>query len=274
MFIKRLHTVSLFALTLVIALSCSQYEKALKSEDVNFKFSKAFYFYNKGDYVRASSLFEQLAPLTRGTRKADSVYFYQAMVNYKLNDYILAGHYFNTFVNSFANSSFIEEAAYMEAYCYYVQSPRPELDQTSTYQALDAFRLYMTKYPASNRIDDCQRIILELNEKLMEKGLISAQLYFNVENYKAAITSLNSCLIDYPDSKFREDIMFLLLKSKYILAVNSISNKQTERYQDAVDEYFAFKTEFPDSKNSKEADDIYQDASKHIKVTDNELTDN
>ncbi len=108
----------------------------------------------------------------------------------------------------------------------------------------------------------------------MEKSVLSAQLYYNLDDYKAAIVSLNNCLIDYPDTKYREEIMFKLLKSKYMLAVNSIQNKRTERFQDAIDEYYSFIAEFPESKSKKEADDIYKDASKYIKEPINELTNN
>jgi outer membrane protein assembly factor BamD len=262
---NQFYTVLLVTLVTVAAFSCSQYEKVTKSEDANLKFTKAFEYYNKGDYVKSGALFDQLAPLTRGTRRADSVFFFQAMSQYKLEDYIISGHYFTAFVNMYQNSRFIEEAAYMEAYCYYMQSPRPELDQVSTNLALDAFRLYMIRYPKSPTITDCQRIILELNEKLMEKAFLSAKLYFNLSDYKAAIVALNNCLTDYPDSKYREEIMFMVLKSKYQLALNSVHNKQTERFQDMVDEYYSFVAEFPKSRNKKDADDMYQESSKYIK---------
>ncbi|RPH73538.1 outer membrane protein assembly factor BamD [bacterium] len=270
---ERILNIIIVLCTAAVILSCSGYEKILKSDDVDLKFSKAFYFYDRGDYIKASTLFDQLAPITRGTRRADSVYFYQAMTQYKLNDYIIAGHYFNNFVQMYGNSVLVEEAAYMEAYCYYMQSPRPELDQTSTSQALDAFRLYMIRYPNSPRIADCQKIIVEMNEKMMEKAYISAQLYYNLNNYKAAVVSLGNCLADFPDSKYREEIMFKLLKAKYLLAVNSIQSKQTERFQDAIDEYYTYIAEFPETNNKDEADEIYQDASKFVKEPEeNELS--
>jgi outer membrane protein assembly factor BamD len=175
----------------------------------------------------------------------------------------------------YGNSVLIEEAAYMGAYCYYMQSPRPELDQTSTNQALDAFRLYMIRYPNSPRIPDCQKIIAELNEKMMEKAYISAQLYYNLDNYKASVVALSNCLADFPESKYREEIMFKLLKAKYLLAVNSVQSKQMERYQDAVDEYYTYIAEYPESNHKKEADEIYQDASRYVKEPEeNELTNN
>jgi outer membrane protein assembly factor BamD len=271
---KTFHNALIVVFTAIIAFSCSQYEKVIKGDDVDLKFTKAFEYYSKGDYVKAGALFDQLAPITRGTRRADSVYFYQAMTQYKLNDFIVAGHYFNTFVILYSNSKLIEEAAYMEAYCYYEQSPRAELDQTSTYQALDAFRLYMIKYPSSPRIEDCERIVNELNEKLMEKAFVAARLYFNLNNYKAAIVSLNTCLVEYPDSKNREEMMFMLLESKYMLASKSIFSKQTERYQDVVDEYYSFIAEFPESKNKNEADNIFEKSSKYVKVSESEISNN
>lgn len=271
---NQLYTALLVLLTVFATFSCSQYEKIVKSEDVNLKYTKAFEYYNKGDYVKAGALFDQLAPLTRGTRRADSVFFFQAMSQYKLTDYIIAGHYFNVFVGLYQNSRFIEEAAYMEAYCYYLQSPRPELDQIPTNAALDAFHLYLIRYPKSERIADCQRIVTELNEKLMEKAFLSAELYYNLSDYKASIVALNNCLVDFPETKLREEIMFLILKSRYYLALNSIQNKQTERFQDMVDEYYSFVAEYPNSKNKKDADVMYKESSKYIKDKDTETLKN
>src|SRR5512145_1319928 len=107
-------SIIIIALTVVVlALSCTGYEKVVKSDDANLKYTKAFYYYNRGDYVKAGTLFDQLAPMVRGTRRADSVFYFQAMTQYKLSDYIIAGHYFQNFVDMYGNSPLVEEAAYM-----------------------------------------------------------------------------------------------------------------------------------------------------------------
>jgi outer membrane protein assembly factor BamD len=271
---NQLYTALLLILTALGSFSCSQYEKIIKSDDLILKYNKAFQYYNKGDFTKAGALFDQLAPLTRGTGRADSVYFYQAMTQYKLSDYIIASHYFSVFVGMYQNSSFIEEAAYMEAYCYYMQSPKTELDQTPTRQALDAFHLFMIRYPRSNRITDCQRIVSEMNEKLMDKAILSAKLYYNLAEYKASIVALNNCLTDFPETKQREEIMFLILKSKYFLALNSIRVKQTERFQDMIDEYYSFVAEYPESKNKKDAEGMYKESTKYIKDKETETLKN
>lgn len=268
MFQKKPHTIFLILVAMVISITCSKYVQVLKSDDVDLKAEMAFNYYEKGDYSKAAALFEQLAPIVRGTQRADSVFFYQAMTFFYQYDYILAGHYFSSFVQTYGNSIFAEDAAFMEAYSYYQTSPRPELDQTETYNAIEAFQLFMIRYPDSPKLPECQSIILELREKLMEKSFIAAELYFNMSDYKAAITALNNCLTEFPDTKYREDILFMLLQSRYLYAVNSVPDRQAERYQETVDEYYSFIAEFPESKNKKEADNIYDNASNYVDDTE------
>lgn len=253
-------------LMLHILFSCSGYEKLLKSNDFNLKYKKAFEYYNKGDYTKASTLFDQIAPYYRGTSKADSVFFYQAMSTYKQNDFILAGEYFRKFVETYNKSQFIEDAYFYIGLCHYMESPRPELDQTETQKAIEAFNLFLVKFPNSTYKDRVRNLINELHEKLVEKSYLSAKLYYDLEDYKAAIISLNNSLMEYPESKYREEIQYLLVKSKYLLAVNSIESKKAERFQEAVDEYFSFISEFPESKYKKEVQKMYNESLKYIKT--------
>ncbi len=274
--IKKMTKNNLFILiTVLLIASCSGYERLLKSSDYELKYKKAFEYYGKEDYVRASTLFDQIAAIFRGTNKADSVYYFQAMSYYNQNDYILAGHYFDNFIRTFGNSDFTEEASFNRAYCYYLTSPRSSLDQTNTVQAIQAFQLFNIKYPGNKNVQKCQKLIVELREKLVEKSYMSARLYFDLEDYKASIVALNSSLNEYPGSKFREEIMFLILKSSYLLAFNSIEKKKKERYQETIDEYYSFMTEFPDSKHRKEADRIYENSAEILNIdTDiNQFTD-
>ncbi|UCH14489.1 MAG: outer membrane protein assembly factor BamD [Bacteroidales bacterium] len=261
----------LFTLLLaLLVISCSRYEKILKSSDYNLKYRKAFEYYNKGEYVRASTLFDQISAVFRGSNKADSVYYHQAMSYFHQNDFILAGHYFDNFVKTYGNSKFAEDATYYKAYCHYRNSPRPSLDQTNTVQAIQAFQLFVIKYPNSARKDECNNIITELREKLVEKSFMSARLYFDLEDYKASLVALNTSLNEYPDSKFREDIMFLILKSSYLLAFYSVDKKKKERYQASLDEYYSFIAEFPESEYRKEADRMYENTSKILRI-DNDI---
>lgn len=268
MFQKRVKKISSYlvvsALFVIVFNSCSQYEKVLRSHDYKWKYKKAFEYYNKEDYVRAAALFDQLAPAYKGTAMSDSVHFFQAKSYYYQRDYILAGHMFQEFSKTYGASPFVEESDFMVAYCYYMMSPRPSLDQTNTISAIENFQLYLIKYPESKKVEQVTEILNELKDKLVEKSFMSAKLYFDLSDYKASLVALNNCLIDYPDSKFREDILFMILKSSYLLAYNSIASKKKERYQSTVDEYYTFITEFPDSKYKKEAEKFYKQSGKYL----------
>lgn len=267
MFLRTRNIIYLIGI-LVIVASCSGYEKLLKSRDYQLKYQKAFEYYHDEDYVKAQNLFEQLVPIFGGTNQADSVNFYHAMTHFKLGDYILAGHHFKNFTTIYGNSPFAEEAEYLRAYCFYMNSPRPELDQGSTYQAIEAFQLFAIRYPNSSRIPETLKYVEELQNKLVEKSFISAKLYFDLEEYKAAIIALNNSLREYPDTKYREEIMFLILKSRFLLAENSVEEKKPERYQAALDEYYSFIDEFPESDFQKEAEKMYRTTGRFLQLED------
>jgi len=106
-------------------------------------------------------------------------------------------------------------------------------------------------------MEECRQLIMEMSDKLVEKSYISAKLYYDLGYFKSAIIALRGSLADYPDTKYREDVLFLILKSSFLLADNSVYSKQKERYQATVDEYYSFIGEFPESQFVKEAERIY-----------------
>ncbi|HWY37575.1 MAG TPA: outer membrane protein assembly factor BamD, partial [Bacteroidia bacterium] len=127
---KRRFLYFLTVLLSLVVFSCGKYNKILKSSDYELKFTKAIEYYNKGNYTAALTLFEELIPVFKGTEKAEQVYYYYSYCNYYLGDYSLAGFHFRTFSRAFHNSSHAEECAYMNAYCYFLSSPRYSLDQS------------------------------------------------------------------------------------------------------------------------------------------------
>lgn len=247
-----------FTLLSAVILSCKGYEQILKSRDYKLKLATAMGYYNAGEYVRAATLFDQIAPVYRGTIQADTIFYYQARSYFMQRDYVLAGHYFSALAKDYPNSVYAEEADFMNGYCYYKLSPKPSLDQENTVNAITSLQLFMIKYPSSPRVADARTHIEELRNKLVEKSYLNAKLYYNLGDYKASIIALKNSLNEYPDTKYREELLFLILKSSYLLADNSIYSKRKERFQDAVDEYYTFISEFPESKYAKEAQRMYE----------------
>ena len=250
--------------SILLLSGCGEYEKLLKGRDFQKKYDTGVSLYEEGEFVKAGTLFDQVANIYRGTTKADTVKYYQAKSYYGQRDYMMAGHYFSELSATYANSVYMEEADFMVAYCFYKQSPRPQLDQTSTFRAITAMQMFMVKYPNSERLNQSQEIIVEMSDKLVEKSFISAKLYYDLGYYKSAIIALRNSLIEYPETRFREELLFMILKSSYLLADGSIPSKQRERFQAAVDEYYSFIGEFPEGTHSKEATRMYENSNNFL----------
>lgn len=260
---SKLYILPLLAL---IVTSCGEYEKLLKSTDYELKKQKVYDYYDAGKYVKTVELLGQILPRYRATDEAEQLNWINAQSNYKLQDYLLAGTDYQNFSETYPMSNNAEEAAYMSAICDYKMSPRPELDQSYTKKAIENFTIFMNKYPGSTRIDDCKAKVNELQEKLVEKSYLSSKLYYDLKQYRAATVSLANSLKEYPDTKYREELMYLKLDALYLYASLSVPAKQVERYQATLDEYYSFIEEFPQTRYLKDVKRIMQATAKFLKV--------
>lgn len=250
----------LIALIAVLVISsCSRFNRILKSTDMNMKYEAAIKYYEKKKYYNALQLFEELIPIFKGTAKAEDTYYYYCLCYYNTHDYISAAYHFNNFAQTFPNSPRAEEALYYNAYCYYLDAPEPSLDQQSSLDAIKQFQLFVNKYPNSQRIAECNTLIDELRAKLETKAYNNARLYYKMEDYKAAVVALGNVVKDFPSSKYQEECLFLMLKSAYLYAGNSIEVKKEERYKNAIEYYTKLIEAFPTSRYKKEADKILDD---------------
>lgn len=250
-----------FAIGLILMLvvsACGDYNKILKSTDYEFKLKKAVEYFEDGEFVKAGTLFQELVNIYRGTSRADQIYYYYAKSMMGQKDYLMATHYFKSLLKEFPGSQYSEEAQFMVGYCNYLLSPKARLDQAVTKEAIQSLQLYINLYPYNERVDEANRLMDEMMDKLVYKSYLNARLYYDFENYKAAVISLDNSLKEYPDSQYREELMYMLLKSKYLLAVNSVQDKKQERLSSALDEYFSFVDEYPESQYRKEVDKFYE----------------
>jgi outer membrane protein assembly factor BamD len=173
---------------------------------------------------------------------------------------------FRNFADFYPYSEHAEEATFKAAYCDYLQAPRPSLDQAVTVSAIEGFVYFQRRYPASDKIEDSKILIKELQDKLVEKSYLSAKLYYDLKQYRAAIVALTNSLKEYPETKFREELLFLKLESSHLYAIKSVANRQQERYQDTLDEYYSFIEEFPQSKFLKDVNRIYSHTAEVLSI--------
>lgn len=251
-------------LSVIIFFSSCRFQKLLKSSDYEEKYAMALEFYNQQDYNRALQLMDQIVPIFKGTAKAQELEYMYAMSYFMQSDYVLASYYFKRYYKSYPTSEQAEEALYYSAYCNYQDSPRSSLDQETTVAAIQEMKLFMARFPESKQYVNAQKIVEELENKLEKKQFEIARQYYKMEDYNAAITAFKSYLKNYPDSEFREDVMFYILKSYYDYALLSFSAKQQDRFTKSIGSYVDFVALYPESRYRSDADKINEKASEYI----------
>ncbi|MBQ3876910.1 MAG: outer membrane protein assembly factor BamD [Prevotella sp.] len=253
----------LLALTLT---GCGgEYNKVFKSDDLDYRYEYAKQSFAEGKYARAASLLIDLITPKKGSDDAQEALYMLGMSEYMSHDYESASATFKKYYQTYPKGVYAEQACYYVGQSLYEGAPEPRLDQTPTIGAINAYQQFMDFFPDSELRPKAQERLFELQDKLVQKELLSAQLYYNLGGYFGNVNSQNesnyiSCIItaqnalkQYPYSKWREDFSLLVMKSKYELAENSSEDKRLDRYRDAEDECYGFLNEFPDSKNASMA---------------------
>ncbi|MBK8807458.1 MAG: outer membrane protein assembly factor BamD [Bacteroidales bacterium] len=255
----------LIVIVVMLFFSCeSKHQKLLKSNDYDKQYEVALQLFNESDYQKSQQLFEGLVSVFRGSVKGENSLYYLARCHFYMEDYMLAGYYFGLFASTYPNSEKLEETQYYSALSYYYESPKPSQDQEYTVKAIEGFQVFINQFPQSSKVDTSNFYMSELRKKLEQKAFNKAQLYVNMSNYKAAVIELNNFLREFPDSDYREKALFLILSTGYELALNSVSAKQLERYESALNSYYDYIDEFPKGIDSKEAEKIFTNCKKYI----------
>ena len=260
-------------ITLLAALllsSCGEYNKVLKSTDYEYKYEAAKSYFAKGQYTRAATLLNELIAILKGTSSAEESLYMLGMCYYNMEDYQFAAQTFTQYYNVYPRGVYTELARFHAGKALYLDTPEPRLDQSGTYAAIQQLQMFLEYFPQSAKKEEAQNMVFALQDKLVMKEYLSAKMYYNLgnymgNNYQSCVITAQNALKDYPYTVLREDLSILILRAKYEWALNSVEEKKLERYREAVDEYYAFKNEFPESKYLKDADRIFKELQKVLK---------
>ena len=274
---KRSHSILSVLSALLLLTACSEYTNVLKTGDYEYRYEAAKALYVEGHYRQAAEIFSMLLAPLKGTVYGEECLYMLGETNLRAKDYEAAAMYFKKYYQAYPKGHYMELARYYTGYALYMQTPDLRLDQTSTMEAINEFQNFIDYCPGTSLMPQAQEIIYALQDKLVEKELLSAQLYYDLggyignatyggSNYAACIVTAQNALKDYPyaSPQLREDLSILVLRAKYHLARQSVEEKRLERFRDAVDEYYAFENDYPESKYMKEASSIYEYSEKVI----------
>lgn len=259
-------------LLLILVSSCNKYNKVSKSKDYEYKLTMADKYFGEKKYRIAQQLYEELFPVFKGTVKFEELYYKDAYCFFYMKMYADAENLFKGFLEVFPNSTKAEEVDYMRSFCFYKQSPKLELEQVNTTRAMGMMQTFINTHPGSPRNKEASEIIDKCRAKLEQKEYRSAELYYNMGQYRAAALAFTNLINSYPESAKGEEYKLRTVKSYYKFAKLSIADKQIERYEKVIDEYEDFVDRYPESKLLKEAESFSNLSKNHIKGIKNEQT--
>lgn len=249
----------LFFFLPILLFSCDGYNKLLKNGTLQEKYDAAKRYYNKGDYARAQPLFEELSRIYRGRKESEELYFYYAYCHFGQGQYLSASYHFKNYTQNYPRSVHVEEAAYMRAYCDYFRSLPPELDQTASKGAIEELQLFINQYPNSKFVKDANEHIDDLRARILDKAYRNARLWYDIGDYKAAMTACSNAVTDYPDIEQRDELLFLAFRSAYLYAKNSVEKVQLERFEVAKEYYNNFKSTASSTKYLQSGANLYKE---------------
>ena len=248
----------------------NHFAKVEKSRDSDYKLTQADDYYAKKKYHNAATLYQELFPALKGTEKFEDLYYKYAYCYFYQKEYKDAENLFKGYLEVFPNSPRAEEVDYMRAYCFFKQSPKIDLEQVNTVKSMNMMQTFINTHTGSPRIKDANGIIDEGRAKLEEKEARSAQLFYNIGQFRAAGIAFNTLLNNYPESIKGDHYKLMVVKSYFRFAKLSIAEKQPERYEKVTTEYLDFVDRFPESKLLKEAEEYSNLSKNNIKAISNE----
>lgn len=247
----------LFILVFVSAatlVSCS-YSRLLKSTDHAAKYKYALNCYEHHDYNRTLELFDVLQSYYRGKAEGEEIAYLTGECYFNLSEYMIASQYYKRYAATYPFASRTPDALFKSAYCYYKISPNQSLDQKYTHQAISEFQQFIDAYPSNKLVERANGIMDTLRMKLEEKDFATCKLYYKTGEYLAAVTSFDTFLKDYPGTSHREEILYYMILTYCHYALESVEEKQKERFDFALEKYNTLIYVYPESQYTAELDE-------------------
>ncbi len=260
---------------LMLFASCGNYNKVLKSTDVDYKYTAAKEYYAKGEYNRAATVLQMIVTSLKGTEYGQESLYLLGMSHFYAENYEAATAVLRKFYQTYPKGQYTEDARFYAGMALMAEIPEPKLDQSATYEAITEFQNFVEVFPNSEKREQAMAHIYYMEDLLVEKEYLSAKLYYDLgdyfgnctnggSNYQACVVTAENAIRSYPYTTLREKFAILILKAKFELAEKSIDEKKVERYHNAIDEYYGFTNEYPESTFMKEATKLFEKAKKYV----------
>ena len=202
--------------------------------------------YNDEDYDKAILEFQSFLLQYSGSAFNDKAQYYLAMTYSKRGQHLLAAYEFSKLIRNIPASSFVPDSQFMLADSYFQLSPPYPLDQAYTKKAVDEFQAFIDFFPSNPKVEEAEKKIKILNEKLAQKEYEGAIIYEKMEYEKAAIKYYSSVAEVYHDTKYAPMAIYQKVKLEVKKGMNN----------EALADISIFMNRYPDNSYATELKNI------------------
>ena len=179
---------------------------------------------------------------------ADALYFQGGF-----DSFVEAETRYRDFINRFPTSSRAEYAQFQVARCLASRMEKPNRDQETTRKALAAFEELIRIYPTSAYVEEANKEIAAVRNKLADHEFIVGYFYFRTSGARrargltvAAVSRFENLLEDYPNYTERAEVLYYLCRA----------HNRIEQPEKASQVCGQLRSEFPQSKFLKKLPEL------------------
>jgi outer membrane protein assembly factor BamD len=230
-------TFPLFAAALLLGLYGCGGSDVIQGGTPEDRFAAGMVALEDEDYEEAQELFNLVISQSPASEWADDSYFYLAETYLRDGDYQLAAFNFNRLRQAFPSSPFYRLALFKAAESYDESSRPYDRDQTETRYAIDQYQSYLALYQRDSLAGIAAERIVKLRSKLALKDFSTAELYWGLDDYRAALVYYDKVIKNYSDTEYYERAIIGRVR-----ALNEL-----DRTSEALETIDRFEAEAPES---------------------------
>lgn len=169
--------------------------------------------FEQHDWTKAIEALQRFLFQDPGHQKADSAQYLIGESYFQQKQYLTAANEFLRLAQNRPAGPLADDARYRACEAYYELSPRPELDQEYTEEAIDQCQSVVLLYPQSPLAADAAERRRELTDKLARKQYLNAMYYYKRRAYDSALVYLKHLLANYPGSSIEPEVLMTLYET-------------------------------------------------------------
>ncbi len=173
------------ALLLLALFACSE-NALMKSMSVNEKMDRGNALYEQGKWRKAAPYFQEVV-FERRTAFTNEAQFKLAECYFNQEKWSDARYEYEELIRLFPDYSDIAIAYYRLAQCWFEESLSFHYTQDETVSAIDAFRVFIERFPDNGHVAEAQDFIVKAQYKLLQKSYMNGYIYYRTYDYSAAL---------------------------------------------------------------------------------------